>query len=240
MDDFQNEEIFIPGRPKPRTVRYVGMIRAAAKPIGSHSRSGVEQEPDRQEPSSLAELNAWLKEIKPMVHGGRRAVLGEGPIGAPLALVGEQPGDQEDLQGHPFIGPAGRLLDRALEAAGVERQETYVTNAVKHFKYEQRGKRRIHQKPTVSEVKRYRWWLMKELEFVHPHVVVALGATAALALTGAPVVISRTRGPAQFGPFRGFITVHPSSLLRQQDDAARAASYDAFVRDLKKSARLAA
>ena len=175
-----------------------------------------------------------------MVHGGRRAVLGEGPIGAPLALVGEQPGDQEDLQGHPFIGPAGRLLDRALEAAGVERQETYVTNAVKHFKYEQRGKRRIHQKPTVSEVKRYRWWLMKELEFVHPHVVVALGATAALALTGAPVVISRTRGPAQFGPFRGFITVHPSSLLRQQDDAARAASYDAFVRDLKKSARLAA
>jgi uracil-DNA glycosylase family protein len=216
------------------------MTRTAAKIVTQHSLPELELEADRREPSGLAELNTLLKEIKPMVHGGRRAVLGEGPIGAPLALVGEQPGDQEDLQGHPFVGPAGRLLDRALEAAGVERQHTYVTNAVKHFKYERRGKRRIHQKPTVTEVKRYRWWLLKELEFVHPHVVVALGATAALALTGAPVVISRTRGPARFGPFRGFITVHPSSLLRQQDEAARAASYDAFVRDLKKSARLAA
>ena len=216
------------------------MTKAARKPVPHDSLPGLDLEADRRAPSSLAELNALLKEIKPMVHGGRRAILGEGPIGAPLALVGEQPGDQEDLQGHPFVGPAGRLLDRALDAAGIEREDTYVTNAVKHFKYEQRGKRRIHQKPTVSEVKRYRWWLMKELEFVHPHVVVALGATAASALTGAPVVISRTRGPAQFGPFRGFITVHPSSLLRQPDEEARAASYDAFVRDLKKCARLAA
>jgi DNA polymerase len=177
---------------------------------------------------------------EPMVHGGTKAVLGEGPIGAPLAFVGEQPGDQEDLQGHPFVGPAGRILDRALEEAGVERAETYVTNAVKHFKYKQRGKRRIHQKPTVGEVKHYRWWLLKELEFVHPHLVVALGATAALALAGSPVVITRARGPAQFGPFRGFITVHPSSLLRQTDEASRAAAYAGFVADIRKAAKLAA
>jgi DNA polymerase len=109
-----------------------------------------------RKPASLAELNKMIAAAKPMVHGGSKAVLGEGPIGAPLAFVGEQPGDQEDRQGHPFVGPAGRLLDEALEAAGVERTDTYVTNAVKHFKYEQRGKRRIHQKPTVGEVKHYR------------------------------------------------------------------------------------
>jgi DNA polymerase len=193
-----------------------------------------------REPTSLAGLNKMIATSKPMVHGGLKAVLGEGPIGAPLALVGEQPGDQEDRQGHPFVGPAGRLLDEALEAAGVERSDTYVTNAVKHFKYEQRGKRRIHQKPTVGEVKHYRWWLLKELEFVHSNLVVALGATAALALTGAPVTIGRARGPAQFGPFHGYITVHPSSLLRQIDERERAAAYAAFVRDLRNAAELAA
>jgi DNA polymerase len=193
-----------------------------------------------REPASLAELNKMIAAAKPMVHGGLKAVLGEGPIGAPLALVGEQPGDQEDRQGHPFVGPAGRLLDEALEAAGVERLDTYVTNAVKHFKYEQRGKRRIHQKPTVGEVKHYRWSLLKELEFVHPNLVVALGATAALALTGAPVTIGRARGPAQFGPFHGYITVHPSSLLRQIDERERAPAYAAFVRDLRNAAELAA
>lgn len=202
--------------------------------------SFVELEEQRHEPRSLTELNRMIAAAKPMVHGGHKAVLGEGPIGAPLAFVGEQPGDQEDLQGRPFVGPAGRLLDKALEAAGVERKDTYVTNAVKHFKYEQRGKRRIHQKPTVGEVKHYRWWLLKELEFVHPHLVVALGATAALALTGAPVVISRSRGPAQFGAFRGFITVHPSSLLRHTDEATRDAAYAGFVHDLRSAARLAA
>jgi DNA polymerase len=174
-----------------------------------------------------------------MVRGGKRAVLGEGPIGAELAFVGEQPGDQEDQQGRPFVGPAGLILDRALNAAGIERRESYVTNAVKHFKHEERGKRRLHQKPTVGEVMRYRWWLIKELEFVRPHLVVALGATAALALVGAPVTIARSRGPAQFGPLRGFITVHPSYLLRIRDDEDRAAAYNAFVRDLKSAHRLA-
>lgn len=194
----------------------------------------------RDAPETLAGLNRMISAAKPFVHGGIKGVLGEGPIGAPLALVGEQPGDQEDLQGHPFVGPAGRLLDKALKAAGIERSETYVTNAVKHFKYEQRGKRRLHQKPTVGEVKHYRWWLMKELEFVRPHLVVALGVTAAMALTGAPVTIGRARGPAQFGEFRGYITVHPSSLLRQADDQSREIAYAAFVRDLRNASELAA
>jgi uracil-DNA glycosylase len=128
----------------------------------------------RSEPRSLAELNKEILAAKPMVPGGKRAVLGEGPIGAALAFVGEQPGDQEDLQGRPFVGPAGQLLDKAFVAAGIDRAQSYITNAVKHFKHEERGKRRIHQKPTMGEVKHYRWWLLKELEFVHPHLVVAL------------------------------------------------------------------
>ena len=190
-------------------------------------------------PTSLAALNKRLSQSEPMVPGGKRAVLGEGPIGAELAFVGEQPGDQEDRQGHPFVGPAGLIFDRALDAAGIERRKSYVTNAVKHFKHEERGKRRLHQKPTVGEVMRYRWWLLKELEFVRPQLVVALGATAALALSGAPVTIGRSRGPAQFGPLPGFITVHPSYLLRIRDDDDRTAAYNDFVRDLRSARRLA-
>lgn len=174
-----------------------------------------------------------------MVEGGTRAVLGEGPIGATLAFVGEQPGDQEDLQGRPFVGPAGQLLDRAMAQAGIDRSHAYVTNAVKHFKFQQRGKRRIHQKPTMGEVKRYRWWLFNELTFVQPHLVVALGATAAYALSGAPVVIGRSRGPAEFETFKGFITIHPSSLLRLRDRAERETAFNQFVRDLKSAQRLA-
>ena len=190
-------------------------------------------------PTSLAALNKRLSQSEPMVPGGKRAVLGEGPIGAELAFVGEQPGDQEDRQGRPFVGPAGLIFDRALDAAGIERRESYVTNAVKHFKHEARGKRRLHQKPTVGEVMRYRWWLLKELEFVRPQLVVALGATAALALSGAPVTIGRSRGPAKFGPLPGFITVHPSYLLRIRDDDDRTAAYNDFVRDLRSARRLA-
>jgi DNA polymerase len=134
-------------------------------------------EPAEPEPKSLAELNAIMAASEPTVRGGTRAVLGEGPIGAPLAFVGEQPGDQEDIEGRPFVGPAGQLLDRAFGDAGIDRRGAYLTNAVKHFKFEPRGKRRIHQKPTAGEVRRYRWWLMKEIEFVHPVIVVALGGT---------------------------------------------------------------
>ena len=137
-----------------------------------------------QAPASLADLNALIAAAPPMVEGGTRAVLGEGPVGAAIAFVGEQPGDQEDLQGRPFVGPAGQLFDRALTEAGIDRAEAYVTNAVKHFKYVQRGKRRLHQRPTAGEVKHYRWWLKQELDLVGPRLVVALGATAVLALSG--------------------------------------------------------
>jgi DNA polymerase len=139
------------------------------------------------EPKSLEELNRIIAASEPLVPGATRAVLGEGPIGAPIAFVGEQPGDQEDLQGRPFVGPAGQLLNTAMGEAGIDRDATYVTNAVKHFKFEQRGKKRIHQKPTAGEVKHYRWWLDKELGFVMPRLTVALGATAGRALTGRDV-----------------------------------------------------
>lgn len=187
-----------------------------------------------QEPKTLAELNALIAASEPLVPGADRAVLGEGPVGAAVAFVGEQPGDQEDLQGRPFVGPAGQLLDRALDDAALDRAGAYVTNAVKHFKFERRGKRRIHQKPTAGEVKHYRWWLMKELELVRPRIVVALGATAVLALVGKALPIARSRGPAQFGEFAGYITVHPSYLLRLPDAEAKQREYAAFVADIKR------
>ncbi|MCC7254141.1 UdgX family uracil-DNA binding protein [Hyphomicrobium sp.] len=190
-------------------------------------------------PKTLAELNAIITAAEPFVHGGKRAVLGEGPLRPAIAFVGEQPGDQEDIEGRPFVGPAGQLLTRAMAEAGIERDACYVTNAVKHFKFEQRGKRRLHQKPTTGEVRHYRWWLMKELELVQPALVVALGATAVLALAGKALPITKCRGPARFGAWPGFITVHPSYLLRLPDAAAKRAAYTAFVADLAKARTLA-
>ncbi|KMO19531.1 UdgX family uracil-DNA binding protein, partial [Methylobacterium indicum] len=194
-----------------------------------------------QEPDSLAALNAVIRASEPLVPGATQAVLGEGPIGAGIAFVGEQPGDQEDLQGRPFVGPAGQLLSRALREAGIDRDRAYLTNAVKHFKFEARGKRRIHQKPTAGEVAHYRWWLERELAFVAPRLVVALGATAVLALTGRQVPITRARGPATFEgkPYAGLVTVHPSYLLRLPD-TARPEAYAAFVADLRQAAALVA
>jgi DNA polymerase len=194
---------------------------------------------EEAEPKSLAALNAIIAASRSPVPGAKHAVLGEGPIGASIALVGEQPGDQEDRQGRPFVGPAGQLLDRAMSDAGVDRQRVYVTNAVKHFKFQQRGKRRIHQKPTAGEVKHYRWWLDQELKLVHPKVVVALGATAVLALAGKPLPIARFRGPADFQGRAGFITVHPSYLLRMPERSAREKAYREFVRDLQNIRKLA-
>ena len=188
------------------------------------------------EPGSLAILNRLLKALPPMVKGGTRAVPGEGPPHAAIVLVGEQPGDQEDQAGKPFVGPAGRLLDKALREAGIDRKTVYVTNAVKHFKFEQRGKRRLHAKPTAGEVKRYRWWLEKELDLLAPHMVVALGATAALA--GKPVAVMRNRGPYDFGGRPGYVTVHPSVLLRMREEDRDRAFHD-FVGDLKRVRQLA-
>lgn len=187
------------------------------------------------DPETLEALNETIRAAKPFVPGGARAVFGEGPIGARFAFVGEQPGDQEDLQGRPFVGPAGQLLDRALADAEIVRGDCYVTNAVKHFKFVQRGKRRIHQKPTAGEVRHYRWWLMKELEFVAPALVVALGSTAAYALAGRPIAVLKERGMTPFG----FVTVHPSMLLRIPDPAARQDAYRSFVGDLKQAKALA-
>lgn len=170
----------------------------------------------------------------PLYAPATQTVFGEGPEQAPMMLVGEQPGDQEDLAGRPFVGPAGQVLDRALAAAGVARDRAYVTNAVKHFKFEPRGKRRIHSKPDTGEIEACRWWLDEELRLVAPKVVVALGATAARALTGRSVTIGRERGRPQ--PLPGgaalWITVHPSYLLRIDDRAAAEAEFERFVADL--------
>ena len=169
---------------------------------------------------------------------GTQTVFGEGSAGAELMLVGEQPGDREDLAGRPFVGPAGRLLDEALEQAGIDRRKVYVTNVVKHFKWTAKGKRRIHQRPNAEEVGACRPWLDAEIEVVRPRVVVCLGATAAQAMLGSSFRVSRQRG--QFvsslaGP-TVTATVHPSSILRAPDEAARQAEMSAFVADLARVA----
>jgi uracil-DNA glycosylase family protein len=168
-----------------------------------------------------------------------QTVFGEGPAGADLMLIGEQPGDREDRQGHPFVGPAGQLLDRALEAAGIDRTKVYVTNAVKHFKFEPRGKRRIHKKPNAEEIRACKPWLEAELETVKPKVVVCLGATAAQGVIGRTFKVTQHRGEFVDTQLEPLVTatVHPSSILRAPDDAARAAETEAFVRDLRAVAR---
>jgi probable DNA metabolism protein len=171
----------------------------------------------------------------PLWKPATQIVFGEGPPDAPVVFVGEQPGDQEDLAGKPFVGPAGQMFDRALAEAGIDRTRVYVTNAVKHFKYEPRGKRRIHKTPNNAEIEHCRWWVEQELELIQPRLVVALGGTAARALTGRTVTISRERGRiVPLGDSRqGLITVHPSFLLRLPDQTAQAAEYRRFVDDLR-------
>jgi uracil-DNA glycosylase family protein len=194
---------------------------------------------------------ASLKEVADGVDGCRRCplwrdatqgVAGEGPARAKLLFVGEQPGDQEDLAGKPFVGPAGQVFDRALAAAGVPRTETYVTNAVKHFKHVLRGKRRIHQTPNAGEVTACRWWLDAERRIVRPRVIVMLGATAGLAVVGKATPIGANRGKALqlADQAQGVITYHPSYLLRVPDAAAKQAAFEAFVDDLKFAWKLAA
>lgn len=171
----------------------------------------------------------------PLWAEATQAVLGEGPATATTLLVGEAPGDQEDRQGRPFVGPAGRLLDRALAEAGIERETVYLTNAVKHFKFELRGRRRIHQKPDRGEITACRPWLLAEIELVRPRLIVALGATAAQSLLGRVVTIGRERGRFQpFPPDRHlYVTVHPSYLLRLPDEQIQAREYRRFVEELR-------
>ena len=165
-----------------------------------------------------------------------QTVFGEGPLDASIVFVGEQPGDQEDVAGRPFVGPAGAVFDEALEKAGIDRSAAYVTNAVKHFKFVQKGKRRIHNKPDAGEIAACRWWIDHERELIRPALTVALGATAARSLIGNTVTIGKVRGePLQLDDgSECWVTVHPSSLLRAPDPEARREGRALFVRDLKR------
>jgi len=174
----------------------------------------------------------------PLYRDATQAVPGEGPAHATLMLVGEQPGDKEDIAGKPFVGPAGRVLDQALRDAGIERDKTFVTGAVKHFKHEMRGKRRLHKRPNNYEIERCKIWLDNERRLVRPSTIIALGVSAARGLTGKTVTINKIRGEALSlaDGTRLFVTVHPSSLLRIEDENDKQTAYRQFVADLKKAA----
>jgi uracil-DNA glycosylase len=178
----------------------------------------------------------------PLGDPATQTVFGEGPAGAKLLFIGEQPGDQEDIIGRPFVGPAGQMLDRALEEAGIDRRRIYITNAVKHFKFTPRGTRRIHQTPEAPEIQACRFWLDVERVRLRPKLTVLMGGTAARAVLGRPVTIGRERGRPFALPdgARGFITVHPSFLLRVPDEETRVREYERFVTDLREAARLVA
>jgi uracil-DNA glycosylase len=192
------------------------------------------------EPLSLDSARDVAAECKAcdLYKRGTQTVFGEGPKRARIMLVGEQPGDAEDLAGHPFVGPAGKLLDRALEESDIDRRIVYVTNVVKHFKWEPRGKRRIHAKPNAAEISACRPWLETEIALVKPRVIVCLGATAAQALLGKSFKVSKQRGEFVESTLAPLVTatVHPSSILRAPDDEARREEMKRFVADLKKVA----
>src|SRR5438045_2221932 len=193
--------------------------------------------------SSLSEVREAARDCT-ACHVYKRAtqtVFGEGPKRAPIMLMGEQPGDFEDVAGKPFVGPAGKILDRALAEAGIDRDEVYVTNAVKHFKWEPRGKRRIHQKPSARDIAACRPWLEAELRLVEPKLVVVLGSTAGQTIFGPSFRVTKERGKvlsSRFAP-RVVATVHPSSLLRQPDEESREREYKRFVADLRVAVKAA-
>jgi len=185
---------------------------------------------------SLKTLRAAARECEacPLYRNATQTVFGEGPREARIVFVGEQPGDQEDLAGKPFVGPAGKLLDRALEEAGIARDQCYVTNAVKHFKWKAKGKKRLHDKPNSAEIGACAPWWKAELHIIQPQFLACLGATAGRAIFGRPVKVLAERGRLQETEWcaRTLITVHPSSLLRMPDEAARHAAFSQFVADL--------
>jgi DNA polymerase len=195
---------------------------------------------DHSDAPTLAQLRREAADCRrcPLYRNATQTVFGEGAAHAAIVFVGEQPGDQEDRQGKPFVGPAGKIFDRALAEAGIAREDTYVTNAVKHFKFEPRGKKRLHKRPDRSEIEACRWWLKAEIALIRPKLIVALGATAARALSGKALTISKSRGaPLELMGHKGFVTVHPSYLLRVPDQAARRLEYRKFVADLRLIAR---
>jgi uracil-DNA glycosylase family protein len=215
----------------------------AARALKAALRHARDASYDGSLPTSLDDIarrGRALPPLRPLArrHPGRA---GRGPAKARLMFVGEQPGDQEDLAGRPFVGPAGQVFDKALAEAGVARDRTYVTNAVKHFKHELRGKRRIHKTPDRGEVTACRWWLDAERRLVKPRVIVMLGATAALGVIGKPTPIGANRGKAlQLADHaQGVVTYHPSFLLRLPDEDAKARAYAEFVEDLRMAGELA-
>jgi DNA polymerase len=226
--------------------REVAMVAASDRKLDAEEREGLaraQAAEARVQPGGNA-LAAWQAVLEEAKHCTRchlykpatQTVFGEGPLDARIMFVGEQPGDQEDLAGRPFVGPAGQLFDRALAEAGVDRAQAYVTNAVKHFKFEARGKRRIHSKPEAPEIEACRWWIEQERVLIRPPVTVALGATAARSLFGKVMTISRVRGSPMELPDGGeaWVTVHPSFLLRLPDPAKKQEEYARFVEDLAR------
>jgi len=206
------------------------MVRRAAEP----ARSAADFLPAERTLPAMAEAAQGCRGCD-LYANATQAVFGEGRPGADVMLIGEQPGDREDREGAPFVGPAGKLLDTALERAGIDRDEVYVTNAVKHFKWEPRGKRRIHKKPNTEEIRACNPWLQAELNVVKPKVIVCLGATAAQAVIGRGFRVTQHRGEFVDTPLEPLVTatVHPSSILRAQDDGTRRSQMEAFVRDLR-------
>jgi uracil-DNA glycosylase len=194
--------------------------------------------PERPTLSSLRQAAAGCRACR-LWRNATQTVFGEGTEEAEVMLVGEQPGDREDLSGRPFVGPAGKLLDRALEEAGIDRHKVYVTNVVKHFKFEPRGKRRIHKKPAAEEIAACRPWLDTEIRVVNPRAIVCLGATAAQALLGRTFRLTHHRGEFIESPLAPLVTatVHPSSILRARDDESRHEEMQRFVEDLRVVAR---
>lgn len=220
------------------------MAGRSARTRGSASEERPGAERWVPEDADLSGLRRAAEECRgcELWRDATQVVFSQGAATATIMLVGEQPGDREDLAGEPFVGPAGRVLDEAVAAAGIDPSQLYVTNAVKHFRFEQRGKRRIHQKPAVAHISACRPWLEAEVARVHPEVIVALGATAARAVLGRTVKIGQTRGrplePAVGLDAPVVVTVHPSSILRTRDAADREAALAAFVDDLRVAAGL--
>jgi uracil-DNA glycosylase family protein len=223
-----------PSRGTPPSSR---VVRAA-------QRASRDASYDGEAVTTLEEVHAGVQMCRrcDLYRDATQGVSGEGPVRAKLMFVGEQPGDQEDLAGRPFVGPAGQMFDKALAAAGVPRDQAFVTNAVKHFKHELRGKKRIHKTPNTGEVTACRWWLENERRIVRPRVIVAMGATAALSVFGKPMAIGKLRQQALqlSDQAQGVVTYHPSYLLRLPDADAKAEAFAMFVEDLKFAWGLAA
>jgi DNA polymerase len=221
-------------------------------PAPHHAKVQAKHWPKRELPEpaeiddagTISELREAAKACRrcPLWRDATQTVFGEGPEGAKVIFVGEQPGDQEDLAGKPFVGPAGKVFDAILDDAGVDRLKVYVTNAVKHFKFEPRGKRRIHSKPNAGEVQACRWWLDKELFVIKPDLVVALGATAAQSLLGKAVPVTKMRGEVieREDGLRVFVTIHPSFILRIREAADKEAERERFLQDMRQVKRLMA